>query len=433
MKTTTAILSALALTQQATAVVDKWTPQSFDWDSHVGRYGCATQNVTANPPTKDLVVHANVKQGMNETDLVIHERFPIAITLGAAVRVAGWLTSAGGAISTAIGCWEYLTAESKEEETTAASRTSCVLGLASTVLGFGCKSCVIILQRYTRKLIRIIVAGLGKYIEKQQATIAALRAAARPPQLDPVDLGAGFRDTMELAGFGRRAKRHADSYLRERGLSTEEEYMQYFHDDFTANMIRDAKLGEGEFLGYANDTHPLSKRDGVHALVPRFSFEHPKHGSMVLATRFTNETMHVAVEPHVIGNPKVHKRYQEKYRAEVLDNHRVLEGRFDVEAAQADPGNPTVDAAEMFGAAEDTLHCMFGDNPWDTTQLIDMQFYDDSNRATAGESTRPQSTCEYATDKPAGYASIGVFDDQSHDGDLSNTMPQPPITGGEDC
>lgn len=229
-----------------------------------------------------------------------------------------------------------------------------------------------------------VVAGLGKYIENQAAALAAARASALPPSLPPVDLGPGFRETLELANFATKAKRHAASFLRERGLSAEEEFLQYYHDDFTANMIRDAKLGEGQFLGYANNSHPLTKRDGVHALVPRFAFKHPKHGDMVLSTRFA-DALHITVEPHIIGNPKVHKRWQEKYQAEVADNGRILEGRFDAEAATADPGNPTVDAAEMFGAAEDTLHCVFDGNPWDTNSLIDMQFYDDDNRATAGE------------------------------------------------
>lgn len=140
MKTATAVLSALALTHQATAVVDKWTPADFNWDAHTqSRFGVATQNVTANPPTKDLVIHANVVQNTNESDLIIHENFPIAITLGATLRAVSWLASAASLASTAVGCWEYLTAEAKEEETTAASRSSCVLGLASSVLGFGGK------------------------------------------------------------------------------------------------------------------------------------------------------------------------------------------------------------------------------------------------------------------------------------------------------
>lgn len=138
MKTATAILGALALSNQVSAKVDKWTPEGYDWTAHKGRYGVATQNMTAHPPTQELVVHVNAKQSTNGTDLHLHENFPIAITLGAVVRVGGWITSIGGAVSTAIGCWEYLTAEAKEEETTDTSRASCVLGLASTVLGFGC-------------------------------------------------------------------------------------------------------------------------------------------------------------------------------------------------------------------------------------------------------------------------------------------------------
>jgi len=139
MKTATAILGALALSNQAFAVVDKWTPEGYDWTSHVPRFGCATQNMTANPPTNQLVIHSNVIQSTNGTDLVLHENFPIAITLGAVVRVGGWIATLASAVSTGIGCWEYLTAESKEEETTDASRSSCVIGLAATVAGFGCR------------------------------------------------------------------------------------------------------------------------------------------------------------------------------------------------------------------------------------------------------------------------------------------------------
>lgn len=220
---------------------------------------------------------------------------------------------------------------------------------------------------------------------------------------------------MELTTFGKVKRDLQRRHIAGRGLSTLEENMQFWHDDFTASMIRDAKLGEGEFLGYADDKHPLSKRDGVHALAPRFAFEHPTRGSMVLSTRFTNETTHITVEPHIIGNPKVHKRYQEEYQAEVLDNKRVLEGRFDHSATQADPGNPEIDAAEMFGTAEDTLHCLVSDDGFTLNNLIDVQFYDDSNRATFG------------------YASIGVFDDTSPEGDLYDTQPQPPVTGAENC
>lgn len=94
-------------------------------------------------------------------------------------------------------------------------------------------------------------------------------------------------------------------------------------------MIRDSHFGEPEFLGYANDKHQLSKRDGVHALVPRFKFDHPKHGHMVLSTRFTNTTSHITVEPFVVGNAKIHKRFQEQYEKEVLEDNKLLEARFD--------------------------------------------------------------------------------------------------------
>jgi hypothetical protein len=219
---------------------------------------------------------------------------------------------------------------------------------------------------------------------------------------------------MELANFKHKRDSWTD-HLTSRGLSPAEAHLQYFHNDLTADLIHSAGLGDPEFLGYAEDSHQLHKRDGVHALAPRFAFQHPRHGPMVLSTMFANASTHVTVEPWIIGNPRVAKRWQEQYQAEVLDNKRLVEGRFDHSATQADPGNIEVDAAEMFPVAEDTLHCALGGDGWPLDQVLDVQFYDDANRATFG------------------YASVGVFGDAGPEGDLGNLEPQPPVTGGEDC
>merc|ERR1711879_902668 len=148
-----------------------------------------------------------------------------------------------------------------------------------------------------------------------------------------------------------------------------------------------------------DDAHQLSRRDGVHPLAPRFKFEHPKRGPMVLSTMFTNTTAHITVEPWIQQNPTISKRWQEEYRKEVLDNKRLVEGRFDHEAANADPADISVDAKNTFQAAEDSLHCSLKGKAWPLDHVFDVQVYDDTNRATIG------------------YASVGIFDDHGHDDD----------------
>lgn len=65
--------------------------------------------------------------------------------------------------------------------------------------------------------------------------------------------------------------------------------------------------------------------------------------------------------------------------------------------------------------AEDSLHCALSgntDDGWPLDQVLDVQVYDTTNKATFG------------------YATLGVFDNHDPEGDLSNTQPQPPVTGG---
>ncbi|RMY95623.1 hypothetical protein D0864_05306 [Hortaea werneckii] len=112
---------------------------------------------------------------------------------------------------------------------------------------------------------------------------------------------------------------------------------------------------------------------------------------------FTNTTAHIT-------------RWQEEHRKEVLDNKRLVEGRFDHEAANADPADISVDARNTFQAAEDSLHCSLKGKAWPLDHV-----YDDTDRATIG------------------CASVGICNDHGHDDDLGNLQPQPPIVGGESC
>ncbi|KAI6791949.1 hypothetical protein KC360_g6691 [Hortaea werneckii] len=374
-------------------------------------------NVTSSPMTKELVLFAAENYNMTEETVIQQKFLGITMTIASALRAATWLGSAAGAVSTGIGCFDLVKSAANGEQVTDDSKTSCILGAAGTVIGFG-------------------TAGASKYFTKKAAAAAAARAAALPPNLPPLELGSNFRQAMELTRFGGTpSKRHPwKRGLEERGVPVEQEWDQYFHNDFTEKLIRDSNVGEGVFLGYNDDAHQLSRRDGVHPLAPRFKFEHPKRGPMVLSTMFTNTTAHITVEPWIQQNPTISKRWQEEYRKEVLDNKRLVEGRFDHEAANADPADISVDAKNTFQAAEDSLHCSLKGKAWPldhvsakvsrrfrkcvlsgVSKVFDVQVYDDTNRATIG------------------YASVGIFDDHGHDDDLGNLQPQPPIVGGESC
>ncbi|KAK4622435.1 uncharacterized protein CLAFUR5_07063 [Fulvia fulva] len=382
MKLSGIVLGLLAISHEVAAVVDKWTPADFDWNRHVGRDDVATQNMTtARVPTREMVLFASDQHNITESDLV----------------------TAAGLVSTGIGCYELIAATVGGEQTTGASKASCVLGIAATALGFG-------------------LPKVKEYLQARQAWAAA-RVSSTPPLLPAPDFGNDFVQSFELAGFDGLTKRDLPFWgraLQGRGLSIDEQWNQYFHNDFTASMIRDSNFGEGEFLGYADDNHQLTKRDGVHALVPRYKFAHPTHGPMILSTRFTNTTSHITVEPYIVGNPKIHKRYQEEYQKEILEDNKLLEARFDHEAADADPAGDgiTIDPVNTFQMAEDTLHCALSgrtDDGWPLDQVLDVQAYDDTNKATFG------------------YATLGVFNNHDHDNELGDLQPQPPITGGEDC
>ena len=88
-----------------------------------------------------MVLFASDQRNMTESDLVVHEAFAILFTIAAALRTVTSLKTAAGLVSTGLGCYELIAATVGGEQTTGASKASCVLGIAATALGFGRKCC----------------------------------------------------------------------------------------------------------------------------------------------------------------------------------------------------------------------------------------------------------------------------------------------------
>lgn len=137
MKYSTNFLGVLCLSHQTVAVVDKWTPEGFDWSKIPSREGVLFQNVSAaTPPTRDLVVYAAERHNMTELEVQPVERLAIAAAIGWVVaNPISFTVGAASAASAIRGCVGAF------QDTTFDSAFFCGLGLAATIGGFGCKSC----------------------------------------------------------------------------------------------------------------------------------------------------------------------------------------------------------------------------------------------------------------------------------------------------
>ncbi|KAI7465999.1 hypothetical protein KC351_g14683 [Hortaea werneckii] len=324
MKYSTAFFGVLSLGHQAAAVVDKWTPEGFDWSKIPSHEGVLFQNVSAaNPATRDLVVYAAERHNMTELEVQPVEHLAIAAAIGWVVaNPVSFTVGAAGAAGAIKGCVGAF------RDTTFDSAFFCGLGLAATIGGFG-------FAKSADKAIRGIA---GKY------------------------------------------------YGRNRWLSSGlEEIDLMVHNYITHLMIRDAGYSDVEFLGYEDDEHQLSKRSTeVHPLVPRFRFTHHAYGPLIMATKDTNSTHHITLHPEE-SNPKFAKR-DAQFREERLSDH-LMEGRFDKEASQSDSATLSATAQGSFGMVESGIKCFAneqGMTQWPSKGTIDMQMYDNANRVTFG-------------------------------------------------
>ncbi|KAK5125935.1 hypothetical protein LTR85_011290 [Meristemomyces frigidus] len=386
MRAFAALLAVLAVTEHAEASINKWTPEGFNWTAMSSREGVLYQNVSASTPSKELVVYYADRYNVSEKAIANVEILGIGVAIGWAVsNPVSFTLTAVGVASTISGCLSAITAPSIR------GTLGCVGGLASTIGGL----------------------GLAKSADKAITGIAGRfwgRNLWDGSGLELIDLDVFTSTTPKRSAWKRD--------LEDRGLPPDEQDRQMLHDYLTHRTIRQAGYGEGEFLGYEPAHHQLAKRsDGVHPLVPRFRFEHHKYGPMVVATRDTNTTSHITVEPFSAAK---HLRRDDTFgifEGERLDSN-LMEGRFDYEATQADSATLSTDAESSFDMVEGGLECFVNDQgltTWPSQATIDMQMYDTTNKETFG------------------YGSIGLFTDHTTDSQFGNLQPAPPLTGGENC
>lgn len=158
-------------------------------------------------------------------------------------------------------------------------------------------------------------------------------------------------------------------------------------------------FGAPEFLGYASLGHRLTLRDEdhLHPRAPIFRIDHPKHGFMDIATRqHKNYTRITATYAHGLGK-------RQSFQHERLSDH-LFEGRFDEAATEADPANPSFDAAGGYQQIEDGIQCYAGDT-WQAGDVLSIQMYDTTANATFA------------------FGSIGIFEDSGVDSALADFTP----------
>lgn len=203
------------------------------------------------------------------------------------------------------------------------------------------------------------------------------------------------------------------------GLTKRDRHDQMRHDYHVLSAVRRAGFHDAEFVGYEDDSHPFSKRDGVHPFAPRIRFTHPTGDRLVATTRDTNTSTHITLSPWFEEHEEHHLAERAaQFRHERLNNG-LIEGRFDRQAQNADPNQLMTDATDKqaFRVVEDSLKCFYKEknlNGWPPGATFDMQMYDNTNKETFG------------------YGSIGVFPNDESTA-VVGLQPQPPLTGGQNC
>ncbi|KAI1409880.1 hypothetical protein F5Y13DRAFT_192891 [Hypoxylon sp. FL1857] len=335
----------------------KWQPNNFPWEEKralsgaketwKGLYVNLTENKHAAAVLTPDVAHFRTSTGRNistTTDLAViepHEHFLPALAwfAGMSWATAGEIALTGltilGTISAIQGC--------VTDDGSAWGNFNCVVGILGSVVGIG-------------------QAARGAY-----AGIKALGWFARS---SPKWLATGL-DAIELAAFAKR-ELHPERY-------------QILHERLISHALNQT-FGESEFIGYASEDHRLGARhdEHLHPLAPIFRFRHPRHGLMDVAarehisgTRFTI-TYANGLEKRGLD----HLGRRQSFQHEAL-NGAILEARFDEEAAQADPCNPTFDAANAFDQLENEIKCFTNGN-WPDGSVLKAQIYDSSCEATMG-------------------------------------------------
>lgn len=357
---------------RSAALVDKWTPEGFDWTGpSYMRTAEVPSGIWMNETSvEDPVLAKSLVVNNHTTTEIGHQRFVAILPfLGFAWRVAN-IAAAGIALKDTIQTCKQTAGGS-------ATKTDCAKGVLTTAISFG-----------------------GAYSAGKKLIGQAER------QLFPHRF---VNDVVEL---------ELQPILR-RDLGDEQMQNQLAHHDTVRHVLRSmshADYPEPEFIGYTDDDHRLARRDGgLHPLVPAFRFEHYKLGSMELASRDTVNGTFISLAPtgssmHLLGRAQQIERVRRmKKREEVYDHELItggaVEARFDTEASNADPADLSVDAGQLFDTFEPEVECFIPDNIHDSS-ILDVQMYDQTNRATFG------------------FASIGIYNSEEDAASIESMTPQ---------
>lgn len=219
-----------------------------------------------------------------------------------------------------------------------------------------------------------------------------------------LSIGSGFQAAKDLGWFARAVNGWDNSGLESIALDVFSKRSQDIHQELHELLAREVlgrSFGEPEFIGYVSDGHRLSRRDDehLHARAPIFRIKHPRHGLMDIATRQHVNATRITVS---FANSGLTER--QSFQHEHLSDH-LFEGRFDEAAREADPDNPSFDAAGGYQQVEDAIKC-HAKGEWKPGQVLSAQMYDDNAHATFG------------------FASIGIFENNDADSTLQSFTPR---------
>ena len=366
-----------ALASLGLAIVDKWTPETFNWTAlEVG----PRESWKGLYLSSETSIASTLTQGIAElTDVRTTQD-------GVSTLAAPWLLGLAwhslDLVLTGSGLWSTINT-CKQNKGQADNIYLCVSGLVTTILGIGGE------------------AAAAKRFAESRGYLGVARNAWLQSGLEQIDLREFTRDIDGLDAAMNMTSQKA-------------------HNHFVHKAIRGLSVGGDdavEFIGYAPESHKLARRSStIHPLAPMFRFTHHRHGPMQLTSRDTGENgMHFTIS---YGDHPTHHASQEKrdefFRHERLDEN-LMEARFDSEAAAADPGDITFNGAEAFDQIEKQVECFTGDG-WNEGNVLSVQMYDQANQATFG------------------YGSVGIFPDNGVDSALEDFTPRDmPLTGGQDC
>ncbi|KAH8889243.1 hypothetical protein GQ53DRAFT_870292 [Thozetella sp. PMI_491] len=362
--------AVLAFAIPALAIVDKWTPAGFDWNIHDPGPAESWNGLFHNLSDPHVAVSKEVMA-------LGHMRTAADGTIALAIPFfLGVAYQVFNLALTGIGLAGAIKG-CVQTEGQADNILYCVGGIVSTIIGVGG------------------IASAAKNLAKSRGFLGVAASAWDNSGLENIALNV----------FSRR------------DLEGREETAQKAHNHFVHRALSSLADGDVEFVGYAPDNHKLARRSSEeHPYAPMFRFTHKKYGRMELTSRDTGADglfFTVSYEGHPTHLATKTKR-DEYYQHERLSSD-LMEGRFDSGASLADPYDVSFDGAAAFDQVDSEVQCGMNGN-WPDGSVMSVQMYDQANSATFG------------------FASIGMFPDNSVDSGLQGFEPSGmPLTGGQNC